>query len=131
MRRALANTSGGVVVFGVKDNVRGRAAAIHGVGSYDPDDWRKTIFSSTTPNIAVELSELSVPDGTTRVLVVRVPRGTQPPYGTSSGIFKRRVGKNCTPMEPPCLSAAQDLARCGGLERAARSRAEAGGSGCG
>jgi ATP-dependent DNA helicase RecG len=96
----LANTSGGVVVFGVKDNVRGRAAAIHGVGNYDPDDWRKTIFSSTTPNIAIELSELSVPEGTTRVLVVRVPRGTQPPYGTSSGTFKRRVGKNCMPMDP-------------------------------
>jgi hypothetical protein len=32
----LANTSGGVVVFGVKDNVRGRAAAVHGVGNYDP-----------------------------------------------------------------------------------------------
>jgi ATP-dependent DNA helicase RecG len=74
----LANTSGGVIVFGVKDNVRGRAAAIHGVGNYDPDDWRKTIFSSTTPNIAVELSELAVPEGTGRILVVRVPNGTQP-----------------------------------------------------
>ena len=73
----LANTSGGVIVFGVKDNVRGRATAIHGVGNYDPDDWRKTIFSSTTPNIAVELSELAVPEGTGRILVVRVPNGTQ------------------------------------------------------
>jgi ATP-dependent DNA helicase RecG len=96
----LANTSGGVIVFGVKDNVRGRATAIHGVGNYDPDDWRKTIFSSTTPNIAVELSELAVPEGTGRILVVRVPNGTQPPYGTSGGIFKRRVGKNCMPMDP-------------------------------
>jgi len=96
----MANTSGGVIVFGVKDNVRGRAAAIHGIGSYDPDDWRKTIFASTTPNIAVELSELPVSEGTGRLLVVRVPQGSHPPYGTSSGMFKRRVGKNCMPMDP-------------------------------
>jgi ATP-dependent DNA helicase RecG len=94
----MANARGGVIVFGVKDNVRGRAAAIHGIGSYDPDDWRKTVFASTTPNIAVELSELAVSEGTGRLLVVRVPRGSHPPYGTSSGMFKRRIGKNCMPI---------------------------------
>jgi ATP-dependent DNA helicase RecG len=41
-----------------------------------------------------------VPEGTGRLLLVRVPRGPHPPYGTAQGLFKERVGKNCMPMDP-------------------------------
>ena len=32
--------------------------------------------------------------------MLRVPAGANPPYGTSKGIFKCRVGKNCMPLDP-------------------------------
>jgi len=94
-----ANGEGGVVVFGVADRIRGRARAIHGAAGYDRDIWRRGIFDSTRPNLTVEVEELSVPEGTGRLLVVRVPRGEHPPYGTAQGLFKQRVGKNCMPMD--------------------------------
>ena len=95
----LANGEGGVVVFGVADRTRGRAKAIHGASGYDLDTWRRGIFDSTRPNLTVEVEELRVPEGTGRLLVVRVPRGEHPPYGTAQGLFKQRVGKNCMPMD--------------------------------
>jgi ATP-dependent DNA helicase RecG len=94
-----ANGEGGVIVFGVADRIRGRAEAIHGVAGYELDIWRRGIFDSTRPNLTVEIEELRVPEGTGRLLVVRVPRGESPPYGTAQGLFKQRVGKNCMPMD--------------------------------
>ena len=95
-----ANAEGGVVVFGVADRVRGRAKAIHGASGYDLDTWRRGIFDSTRPNLAVEVEELEVPEGTGRLLVVRVPDGgSSLPYGTAQGLFKRRVGKSCMPLD--------------------------------
>jgi len=55
--------------------------------------------TATRPNLAVEVEELRVPEGTGRLLVVRVPRGEHPPYGTAQGLYKQRVGKNCMPMD--------------------------------
>ncbi|HEY4573001.1 MAG TPA: ATP-binding protein, partial [Thermoanaerobaculia bacterium] len=94
-----ANAEGGAVVFGVADRTRGRAKAIHGTSGYDLDVWRRGIFDSTRPNLTVEVEELRVPEGTGRLLVVRVLRGEHPPYGTAQGLFKQRVGKNCMPMD--------------------------------
>jgi ATP-dependent DNA helicase RecG len=94
-----ANAEGGVVVFGVADRTRGRTKAIHGASGYDLDIWRRGIFDSTRPNLAVEVEELHVPEGTGRLLVVRVPKGEHPPYGTAQGLYKQRVGKNCMPMD--------------------------------
>ncbi len=102
-----ANAEGGVVVFGVADKVRGRTAAIHGAGGYDPDVWRRGIFDATRPNLVVEVDELAVPEGTGRLLVVRVPKGQSPPYGTVQGLFKQRVGKNCMPMDPHAFARVQ------------------------
>lgn len=95
-----ANAGGGVVVFGVADRSRGRAAAIHGAKGYDLDVWRRGIFDGTRPNLAVAVEELPVPEGTGRLLVMRVPKGSTPPYGTAQGLFKKRVGKNCMPLDP-------------------------------
>ncbi len=95
----MANSEGGAIVFGVADRVKGKATAIHGVTAYDPDTWRRGIYDATSPNLVVEVGELAVPEGTKRLLVVRVPKGLEPPYGTSQGLFKRRVGRNCMPMD--------------------------------
>ena len=99
-----ANAEGGVVVFGVADRTRGREAAIHGASGYNLDTWRRGIFDTTRPNLSVEVEELAVPEGTGKLLVVRVPKGASPPYGTAQGLFKRRVGKNCMPMDPQAFA---------------------------
>lgn len=95
-----ANADGGALVFGVADRIRGRAKAVHGASGYDLDTWRRGIFDSTRPNLAVEVEELPVPEGEGRLLVVRIPRGASLPYGTAQGLFKKRIGKNCMPMDP-------------------------------
>ncbi len=95
-----ANSEGGVVIFGVSDRTLGRVNAIHGAQGYNLDVWRRGIFDSTHPHLNVEVEELPVPEGTGHILVVRIPKGNTPPYGTAQGLFKRRVGKNCMPLDP-------------------------------
>jgi len=102
-----ANADGGVVVFGVADRTRGRTAAIHGAGGYRLDTWQRGIFDATRPNLNVQIDELTVPEGTGKLLVVRVAKGPTPPYGTSQGVFKQRVGKNCMPMDPQAFARAR------------------------
>lgn len=92
-----ANSEGGIIVFGVRDRTQGRRTAITGCTGYDLEVWRRAIYDATRPHITVELEELDVPQE--RLLLVRVPKGAKPPYGTSSGVFKVRVGKNCMPLD--------------------------------
>ncbi len=99
----LANADGCVVVFGVDDKKVGRAAAIHGARNYHLDTWRREIYNHTRPNLTVAVEELAVPEGTGKLLVVRVTRGIDPPYGTAAGVFKKRVGTNCLPLDPQSL----------------------------
>lgn len=99
-----ANAEGGVIVFGVADGVPGRPAAIHGANGYDMDVWRRGLFDSTRPNLPVAVEEIAVPEGTGKLLVVRVPKGETPPYGTADGLYKKRVGKNCMPLDPAAVA---------------------------
>ena len=95
-----ANAEGGVIVFGVADRTRSRVAALHGASNYNLDIWRRGIFDATRPNLSVEVKELVIPEGTGKLLLVRVSQGSNPPYGTAQGLFKKRVGKNCMPLDP-------------------------------
>ncbi|MCI0693830.1 putative DNA binding domain-containing protein [candidate division KSB1 bacterium] len=92
-----ANSAGGIIVFGVKDHTQGRRAAITGCTGYDLDVWRRAIYDATRPHITVDIEELNALEG--RLLLVRVPKGAKPPYGTAGGIYKMRVGKNCMPLD--------------------------------
>lgn len=67
-----ANARGGVVVFGVADRLRGRSRAITGAAGYDVDSFRRAIFDNTRPSIEAEIEEIAVPEGTGRLLVVRM-----------------------------------------------------------
>ncbi|HHR85712.1 MAG TPA: hypothetical protein ENL23_05130, partial [Candidatus Acetothermia bacterium] len=94
-----ANAHGGLIVFGVKDRTHSREEAITGCERYDLDMWRRGIYQSTNPHLTIDIEELRVPEGT--LLLVRVPKG--PPgkaCGTTKGLFKVRVGKNCMAMGP-------------------------------
>jgi len=95
----MANHLGGAIVFGVKDRVKGRAAAITGCRGYDLDTLRRAIYQDTRPNLTAEVEELPVPEGA--LLLVRVPRRPgDTPIGTAQGLYKVRVGKNCMPLDP-------------------------------
>ena len=102
-----ANAAGGVVVFGVADKQRGRAQAIVGTHGHDVDVFKRGIYDGTRPGIEAEVLELSVPEGTGKLLIVRVPEGQQKPYGTAAGLFKQRVGKNCMPLDRVAFQRAQ------------------------
>ncbi len=102
-----ANASGGVLVFGVDDKRLGRAQAIHGVQDHDLDAFRYAIFNGTRPGIEADVEEIAVPEGSGKVLVVRVCEGVNKPYGTAAGLFKQRVGKNCMPLDPMAFQRAQ------------------------
>ncbi|MBR1369405.1 hypothetical protein RJ53_07830 [Methanocalculus chunghsingensis] len=102
-----SNGDGGVVVFGVSDKTQGRSKAIHGVNGYEIDVWRRGIFSGTRPHIQADVEVLPVPEGTGQLLIVRVQKGLNPPYGTAHGLFKSRIGKNCMPMDPASFTAAR------------------------
>ena len=93
-----ANNQGGVIVFGVKDNTRDRISAMTGCIGYDLDVWRRAIYDSSRPHLTVAIEELDVPEG--RLLLIYVPKGPKPPYGTAGGLFKIRIGKNCMPLDP-------------------------------
>lgn len=93
-----ANAEGGLVVFGVKDQTKGKANAITGCERYDLDVWRRGIYEGTRPHPTVDVSELEVPEG--RLILVRVQKGPAPPYGTAAGLYQVRVGKNCMPYSP-------------------------------
>lgn len=102
-----ANGGGGVVVFGVADKVRGRKQAIHGAKGYDLDAFRYGIFNGTRPGIEALVEEIAVSEGTGKILVVRVPEGAHKPYGTTAGLYKQRVGKNCMALDPVVFQRAQ------------------------
>ena len=100
-----ANADGGVVVFGVRDRIVGRRQAITGCAGYDIDTWQRAIYDGTRPNLTVEIEEISVPEG--NLLLIRIPRGPAPPYGTSAGLYQIRVGKNCMPYSPEAFQRRQ------------------------
>jgi ATP-dependent DNA helicase RecG len=102
-----ANAGGGVVIFGVTDKAQGRARAIQGTHGHDVDVFKRGIYDGTRPGIEAEVFELLVPEGTGKLLVMRVPEGMQKPYGTAAGLFKQRVGKNCMPLDRVVFQRAQ------------------------
>lgn len=102
-----ANAGGGVVVFGVSDKIQGRSRAIGGASGHDLDVFKRGIYDGTRPGIEAEVFELPVPEGTGKLLVVRVTEGIQKPYGTAAGLFKQRIGKNCMPLDRVAFQRAQ------------------------
>lgn len=98
MAICMANGGGGTVIFGVDDDVIGRTGAILGVPrEVDVHQLRKTVYNSTDPKLTPVFEELSVPEGTGRLLVMHVHPGL-PPYTDTSGSGTIRVGKDCLPL---------------------------------
>jgi len=98
MAICMANGGGGTVVFGVKDKVMGRNNAILGIPlEIDQNILMKRVYDATDPKITPVFEDLSVPEGTGRLLVMHIHPG-MPPYTDTSGEAKIRVGKDCLPL---------------------------------
>lgn len=99
MSVCFVNAKGGTIVFGVKDKTIGRKKAIRGCKNCNVSTFKNAIYNATQPNITVEVEELTVPEGT--LLLVHVPQGKPDAvYGTSAGLYKIRVGKECRGLSP-------------------------------
>lgn len=94
----MANGGGGTVVLGVRDRVVGRTQAILGV---PPDtnlhQLKRDIYERTAPKLTPEIQELTVPEGSGRLLVMQV-HGGLPPYTNTAGGGTVRKGKDCVPL---------------------------------
>jgi len=56
-----------------------------------------TVYESTDPHITAHFRSLDVREGHGRVLVMQVPPG-MPPYTTTAGSARIRVGRDCMPL---------------------------------
>lgn len=98
MAICMANGGGGTVVFGINDKAVGRAKAILGVPpEVDINRLKKAVYDSTDPKLTPVFQELSVPEGTGRLIVMQIYPGL-PPYTDTSGLGKIRVGTDCQPL---------------------------------
>jgi ATP-dependent DNA helicase RecG len=98
MAVCMANGGGGTIVFGVRDRVLGRSNAILGVPlEIDVNRLKRAVYDSTDPKITPVFEELSVPEGTGRLLLMQIHPGL-PPYTDTSGTGKVRIGKDCQPL---------------------------------
>ena len=85
-------------MFGIKDKVIGRSNAILGVPvEIDINRLKKAVYDSTDPKITPVFQELTVPEGTGRLLIMQIYPGL-PPYTDTKGRGKIRIGKDCQPL---------------------------------
>ncbi|MFO1432661.1 MAG: ATP-binding protein [Candidatus Competibacteraceae bacterium] len=98
MAVCMANGGGGTVVFGVNDKATGRVRAILGVPpEVDVNRLKKAVYDATDPKLTPVFQELSVIEGTVRLIVMQVYPGL-PPYTDTSGRGTIRIGKDCQPL---------------------------------
>jgi len=98
MAVCMANGGGGTVIFGVNDKAVGRSNAILGVPpEIDINRLKKAVYDSTDPKLTPVFQELSVPEGTGRLIVMQIYPGL-PPYTDTQGRGKIRIGTDCQPL---------------------------------
>lgn len=98
MAVCMANGGGGTVVFGVMDRKQGRSKAILGVPpEIDANLLKKAVYDQTDPKIMPVFEEMSVPEGTGRLLLMQIHPG-MPPYTDTAGRGTIRVSKDCAPL---------------------------------
>ncbi|WP_407271896.1 RNA-binding domain-containing protein [Radiobacillus sp. PE A8.2] len=97
MAVCMANGGGGSVIFGVADKVKGRSNAILGVPKeVDTALLQKRIYEKTDPHLTPVFEDITVLEGSTRLLLMNVFPG-MPPYTTTDGSATIRQGKDCIP----------------------------------
>jgi len=96
MAICFGNTSGGTVVFGVRERVIGCDKAIVGINfAPDLETLNATLYDSIDPKLPVQFEWLMF--GVRRLLLMHV-YPSMPPYTTTSGKGWMRIGKDCKPL---------------------------------
>lgn len=96
MAICLGNASGGTVVFGVRERVRGCDKAIIGIDfAPDLEALKASLYDSIDPKLPVQFEWIMY--GSRRLLLMHV-YPSMPPYTTTSGKGWMRIGKDCKPL---------------------------------
>lgn len=95
---SFANAKGGTIVVGVRDRAEAEQLVIPGVdaGRWSPDEVTRIIHERTTPPLLVHAQAEQIRGRT--VLLIHVAPGTAI-HGTTSGVFKHRVGDRNVPLD--------------------------------
>ncbi len=89
---ALSNSNGGYLLLGVEDD-----KTITGCTNYNLQNIIESIYDRTIPNIFTKAESVHIDDKD--VIVIKVEKGNQL-YGTTSGEYFKRLGKNSKPYNP-------------------------------
>lgn len=96
MAICLGNASGGTVVFGVRERVRGCDKAVVGIDfAPDLEALNATLYDSIDPKLPVQFEWMMY--NSRRLLLMHV-YPSMPPYTTTSGKGWMRIGKDCKPL---------------------------------
>ena len=96
MAICFANASGGTVVFGVKDKVKGCNKAVVGIDfAPDLDALKAFLYDSIDPKLPVQFEWIMF--NSQRLLLMHV-YPSMPPYTTTSGKGWVRIGRDCKPL---------------------------------
>ncbi|MDH3051246.1 putative DNA binding domain-containing protein [Gordonia alkanivorans] len=101
-----ANSTGGIVVLGIKDKPGGADAFVG--TSINADKLRSAIYDRTEPHLTVSIEEVHY-EGS-RLLQITVPEGLEV-YSTSQGEYCQRWMSECRPMDPGAVARLSDERR--------------------
>ena len=87
---AMANTQGGVILFGIADNGEIEGAGKKG-GKNINEEWVMNIARcNIVPAISVEYSDIQIENK--RIVLIKVPKGNDKPYQTNKSQYLVRIG---------------------------------------
>lgn len=89
---AFANTFGGYILLGVKDDKK-----IIGCESWNEEKINNVFRDLITPNPIFDIKKLS--KDKTKIFVIRVDEGFNPPYMTNNGVIYERISSSSNPVK--------------------------------
>ena len=99
---AFSNTSGGDLIFGIKESGRGGYPVdILGIeDNVNKERLEQIIISNIRPRIGVQFSKIDVPNSDRVILIIRIPEGqNRPYYDIISHKYYKRYNYEAIPMD--------------------------------
>ena len=99
---AFSNTSGGDLIFGIKESGRGGyPVAIPGIeDNVNKERLEQIIISNIRPRIGVQFHEIDIPNSDGIILIIRIPEGqNRPYYDIRSHKYYKRYNYETIPMD--------------------------------
>jgi len=99
---AFSNTSGGDLIFGIKERDRGGYPVdIPGIeDNVNKERLEQIIISNIRPRIGVQFGKIDIPNSDRIILIIRIPEGqNRPYYDTRSHRYYKRYNFEAIPMD--------------------------------